>query len=213
MSLVDSLSGSKSATTKQRGQSYALPMRADRLAESLLHAATAGKTEKVRKLLADGAPIEGLNVNRWTPVMCAAGHGHFETYQLLVEAGANLHAVGFRQTDLLELAVDGGNARIVRDLLDRGSPVDGHWQLPKPENPVQRRIGHDTPLIRAAAGGDVEMVRLLLEAGADRDRKHQGRTALDAAKECLDDEDLADEQESYREIVKLLDSGKKPKGG
>lgn len=175
-----------------------------RLAEALLTAATHGQVENVRRLLAEDAPLESVNVNRWTPVMCAAAHGHDEAFQMLVEAGANLHALGFRQTDLLELAADGGNARIVRDLLHRGLPVDGHWQLPVPPNPVLLKVGHDTPLIRAAADGNVEIVRILLEAGADRSRKHQGKTALDLAKECLSDPDCEEQHESYREIVTLL---------
>ena len=173
-------------------------------ADALLTAATAGNVDKIRKHLADGAAIEATNVNRWTPVMCAAGHGHLEAYQMLVEAGAYLHALGMRQTDLLELAVDGGNVVIVRDLLQRGLPVDGHWQLLDPNNPVLRKIGHDTPLIRAAQNGNVEMVRVLLDAGADRDRKHQGKTALDLAKECLRDPDFEDDHPAYREIVVLL---------
>ncbi|HEY1860679.1 MAG TPA: ankyrin repeat domain-containing protein [Gemmataceae bacterium] len=177
---------------------------ANRKADALLQAATFGKVDEIRKLLAGGAPIEATNANRWTPVMSAAAQGHIEAFHVLVEAGADLHARGFRQTDLLELAVDGGNVEIVRLLLERGLPVNGHWQLPDSDNPAFRKIGHDTPLIRAAEAGNVEIVRMLLEAGADRDRKHDGQTALGMAKERLRDPDYEEDRQAYREIVALL---------
>jgi hypothetical protein len=144
-------------------------------------------------------------MNRATPVMLAAQHGHVEAFHLLVEAGANLHAVAGRQKDLLEMAVDSGKVELVRFLLDRGLPVDGHWKLPDSDNPAFRKIGHDTPLIRAAERGKVEIVRMLLAAGADRERKHNGQTALDVATEHLRDPDYEEQHQAYREIVSLLD--------
>src|SRR5205823_13609229 len=50
----------------------------------------------------------------------------------------------------------------------------------------------------------VEVVRLLLEAGADRNAKYQGKTAVEVVKERLRDPDYEDEKEQYREIASLL---------
>jgi hypothetical protein len=173
-------------------------------ADALISAAISGKADRIRKLLSEGAPLEAQDMNRSTPVMLAAQHGHVEAFRLLVEAGANLHAVAGRQKDLLEMAVDSGKVELVRFLLDRGLPVDGHWKLPDSDNPAFRRIGHDTPLIRAAERGHVEIVRVLLEAGADRSRKHNGQTALAVAQEHLRDPDYEEDHQAYREIVSLL---------
>lgn len=173
-------------------------------ADALHKAATFGKLDDAKKLIALGAPLEATDVNRWTPALNAAAHGHLDVLRLLVEAGANLHALGMRQTDLLELAAGSGNVEMVRYLLERGLPVDGHWRPPAVANATVSRIGHDSPLYRATGAAHVEIVRLLLEAGADRDRMYNGQTPLALAKERLHDPDEADKQNAYREIIQLL---------
>lgn len=173
----------------------------DPKADALLKAAHAGNVVKVGALLAAGAPVEATDVNRMTPVMLAAQGRHADTFHALVEAGANLHALAFRQLDLLEVAARGGNVAIVRFLLEQGLPVNGHWQ---PANETLRRMGHDTPLLQAAAHGQVEVVRVLLAAGANPKATYQGKTALDQVRDCLRDLSDADERQPYREIAALL---------
>lgn len=174
---------------------------ADPKSDALLKAATSGKADKIKQLLASGASIEATDVNRMTPIMLAAQHGHVDAFQALAHAGANLHALAFRQVDLLEAAAQGDKVEIVRFLLDRGLPVNGHWQ---PLNDTLKKMGHDTPLIRAADDGNVDVVRVLLEAGADRNAKYQGETALQMIKERLDDPDYEEFADEYQEIAKLL---------
>jgi len=169
--------------------------------DALLKAAQSGIVAKIRELLASGAPVEARDVNRKTPAMLAAQGGHVEAFHVLVEAGADLHAVAFRQLDLLEVAARSGNVAIVRFLLQRGLPVNGHWQ---PANDVLRKMGHDSPLHQAVDFGHVEVVRVLLEAGADRQAKYEGKTAVDLVKERLRDPDYADQKQQYREIAALL---------
>jgi hypothetical protein len=120
---------------------------------------------------------------------------------VLVDAGADLNAIAFRQLDLLEVAASSGNVEIVRFLLDRGLPVNGHW---KPVNDTIRKIGHDSPLIQAADNAAVEVVRILLEAGADRNAKYNGQTALQLVKERLRDPDYEDQKQEYQQIAALL---------
>lgn len=170
-------------------------------ADELLQAAQSGMVPKLLELLAAGAPLEARDVNRMTPVMLAAQCGHAEAYRMLVEAGADLHAVAFRQLDLLEAAARSGNVEIVRNLLDRGLPVNGHWQ---PINVVQRKMGHDTPLMQAVEFGHVEIVRMLLEAGADPTAKYRGKAILEQVKERLRDPDYEHKKQEYREIATLL---------
>jgi hypothetical protein len=170
-------------------------------ANQLLAAASKGDMAKIQQLMASGAPIEAADVNRMTPVMLAAQGGHFEAFRMLVEAGANLHALAFRQVDLLEMAARGGNVQIVRFLLDKGLRVDGHWQ---PRVEALRKIGHETPLIEAATSGHVDVVRVLLEAGADKNAKHEGKSALQKVKELLRDPIDPGQKQPYHEVAALL---------
>jgi len=176
--------------------------------DALLKAAQSGGAAKIKQLLAGGAPIEARDVNRKTPVMLAAEGGHVEAFRVLVEAGADLHATASRQLDLLEVAARSGNLEIVRFLLERGLPVDGHWQ---PLNETFRKMGHDRPLIQAADNAQVEVTRVLLEAGADRNAKYQGQTALQMVKERLRDPDYEDQKKEYEQIAALL--GESPTKG
>ena len=79
--------------------------------------------------------------------------------------------------EALKAAVDFGHHELVRRLLAQGADVNGRGNGPAAE----------TPLHSAAWNGDLAMVRLLVEAGADtraRDRQHDG-TPLDWASTAL----------------------------
>jgi len=173
-------------------------------ANSLFKAATKGDVAKIRQLLDAGVPIESQNLNRFTPVMLAAQAGQLDAFRLLLEKGANLYAIGLDQTDLLECAAEGGNVEIVLTLLAKGLPVEGHWQ---PRSAAERREGHINPLLSAAINGKVDAVRVLVEAGANRNAKFDGRTALQMAKDEVkhpNDSDDADARRRYQEIVTFL---------
>ncbi len=159
---------------------------------ALLKAVKAGRVDDIRQLLAAGLSVEATDPNQLTPVMLAAQGGHLDAFRVLVEAEANLHALGLGQTDLLECAAAGGTVAIIQFLLDQGHPVDGHWH---PASRVAERSGHMTPLILASINGHVEAVRLLLQAGANREAKFDGQTALkmvrDSIKHPLDEAQTA----------------------
>lgn len=173
-------------------------------ASQILKAAAAGNHEAVKQLLASGAPLEATDVNNKTPIMLAAEGGHLETFRLLIDSGANLHALALCSIDLLECAAGGGNIEIVRECLRRGLPVDGHWQ---PRSSVARRMGHLTPLLMATLYGRVDVVRLLLDHGANRDATHDGMTASRIAQDNINHplgEEEAARKDQYQEIVRLL---------
>lgn len=73
-------------------------------------------------------------------------------------------------------AAEAGDLARVQALLAQGAPVDG--DPPDPKSPPS----HDSPLVRAACFGRLEVLRALLAAGADVNRRGQyGRTALSYA--------------------------------
>ena len=94
-----------------------------------------------------------------------------ETIQLLIDAGADPNLLS-RETRPLHEAVfgDWGSPTSVRVLLSRGADINA------PNENGQ------TALMVAAQHGEVECLRLLLEAGANRTLKdNQGKIALDYA--------------------------------
>ncbi len=172
--------------------------------KGLFKAAKSGDVAKLRELLASGVPIEATDLNHMTAVMLAAQTGQAEAFRVLVETGANLHAVAMCQIDLLECAAEGGNVEIVHFLIETGLPLEGHWQ---PKSQAARREGHLTPLLNAALNGHVEVVRVLLKAGADHQAKFDGQTALKMAKGEIKYPivpDHAERKQQYQEIVALL---------
>ena len=113
----------------------------------------------------------------WPPLHLAAFFGQPETVKALLDAGADVRAVSHNSEANLAINAAAAGPRaerrpeIVRLLVGRGAPVDGRGS---PE-------AH-TPLHEAAFNGDLPLVRLLLESGADRTlRTGDGETALDIA--------------------------------
>ena len=59
---------------------------------ALHHATRNGDLEIVKLLIGSGADVNGTSDHGHFPLYCAAGHGHVETTQYLVEHGADLQA-------------------------------------------------------------------------------------------------------------------------
>lgn len=162
-------------------------------------AAWGGRADMVRQLLAEGADVNAQSGQRSTPLWNAIYGGDMECVRLLVEAGADfdnplnwqhpvLDAISYMRTDILRYL-----------LTKQAAPVKGALQAaarhPNAEicgillaagyNPNETDDAGRAPLSMAAGfpGGDAEIVRLLLAAGAD---VHQtfpvnGRTPLHEA--------------------------------
>jgi ankyrin repeat protein len=173
-------------------QQGASPLSKDDRGNSVLdEAARSGNEEIVKKLLAIGAPVDSgalhaaafhgnvpiiriliaagadlddraLDDRGWcnqnTPIFAAALNGQYEAVVALLDAGANANvcsSTGY-QSNPLHGAADSGSASIARVLLQHGALVDSRGQQDKV-----------TPLMVAAKNNKVEVLRVLLEAGAN----------------------------------------------
>lgn len=158
----------------------------------LLYAAREGSAEIVGMLIDAGADIEQADANGTTPLLAAIINDSMETARLLIDAGANVNAVDWYGQTPLWAAVDLRNLDVpgpTRDngvdrdaalalielLLERGADVDARTQEYPPERRWITTLGSlawvdvtgQTPFFRAALAGDVTIMRLLLEHGAD----------------------------------------------
>jgi ankyrin repeat protein len=173
----------------------------------LHYAARDGHLEVVRLLLDAGAAIDDRDPNDITPLLLAASNDRVAVAKFLISRGADIQAVDWYGRTPLYAAIDvrnrdspdpaagsgtdtAGNLELIRLLLEKGAKPNTQIR----EMPVVRShvlplgslswvdVTGETPFIRAALAGDVEVMRRLLAHGADANIKtHHGTTALAAA--------------------------------
>jgi ankyrin repeat protein len=161
-------------------------------------AATNGSAPMIDRLLKAGAdPNAALTPAGDTAVMMAARTGKPDAIRALVEAGANVNAKEtWGGTTALMWAVSEGHADAARLLLSAGADVNARSHYVAAANgrgfegrtPVASRTdpkteefasGWLTPLMLASREGDLELTRILVEAGADVNAvAGDGKTAL-----------------------------------
>ena len=138
-------------------------------------AAAVGDVGKLRTLLAaDPTLARAISSDGWPPLHLAAAFGNAEAVKLLLEHGADVHAVSpaMRNQAMHAAVALRNDPETVRLLLAHGADV----------NALQ--MGGFTPLHGAASAGKDEVAEVLLAAGADRSRKcDRGKTAGDYAAE------------------------------
>jgi len=155
-----------------------------------LHAAASNNHADVVKLLLEkGAQVDAQDELGQTPLYFAAERGHLEIVRLLVTKGADVNKLAKKGWTPLYAATSGNFVEIVKLLIEHGAQVN-----------IKAGDGTHSPLLIAANNKNAAMVRLLLEAGADRMAKlsshhagFQNQTALDIAK-----------RQGDAELIKLL---------
>ena len=124
--------------------------------QAMNEAALNGDLEKVRQLLSQGSDPNGIDPEGRTALMFASFNGHTEIVRLLLEAGADVRTRDAMGRTALLYASTGPFAATVKLLL-------AHQADPN----IVDHDEHFSPLMHAAAEGQLEVVRLLLESGAD----------------------------------------------
>eukprot|EP00898_Chlorokybus_atmophyticus_P008114 jgi/Chlat1/8303/Chrsp78S07739 len=138
-------------------------------AQALHHAAAEGANGLAEALLARGVDVNAPS-NNGPPLLWAAGHGHCETVQLLLEHAAEPSAAREDGVTALMMATAAGDLDTVKVLLDAKADTN------------LRATGGVTPLFVAADSGFAEVVAELLKAGADANlRDQEGDTPISAA--------------------------------
>jgi len=153
--------------------------------QALMESAYHGKLNEVERLVFEGTAVDVVDPEHRTPMMFAAFNGHTQVVEFLLEKGAQVDTRDISGRTGLMYASSGPYGDTVMLLLSRGAEVD-----------VQGKLEGFTALMTAAAEGQLEVVRYLLDHGADRSLEDKdGDTALSFAR-----------QKGHAEVVELLES-------
>jgi hypothetical protein len=185
----------------------------------LYYAALCGFADLVEQLMAKHPQhVNAIDGCYRTPAVAALAGRHFQLAQVLHRNKSSIQPSGYFGNTPLHSAVFNGDLEMVQVLLEFGADANSKNEIGetplgyasrhnylKDPRVVRLMIAHDadpnapgllgcTPLHFAADHGRIEIVRLLIELGANVEVKDdKGRTLLDVARE-----------EQHEEIIKLL---------
>jgi ankyrin repeat protein len=149
-------------------------------------AASAGADSTLlEKILKLGASIDAIDASGSTPLCYAAGAGHTEVAHWLIDRGANVAVGDEKGTTPVSQAVSGDHFDLAKHLIDRGALSTLHQAVQcghlirarqklnagADANHERDRQRLETPIVMAIWNDSVEMVKLLLEYGADPNRQ------------------------------------------
>ena len=171
----------------------------------LLYAAREGADAAVSVLIQRGANLELAEANGITPLLMALLNNQLGAARQLIDAGANVNvddfygrtplwaAVEYRNLDMNSRNEDSPTTNnidrpaslpIIKLLLEKGANVNARTREVPPSRKWQYALNDvswvdytgQTPFLRAAFSGDVTVMRLLLDHGADPNLATQGGT-------------------------------------
>lgn len=183
------------------------------------HFVVYGKVNHVATLINAGAYLES-RCHKHTPLLRAASSGKADIVELLIQRGANKHAATSDGGETaLHLAVREGHVDTIQVLLVYGSnpntqrdPLNPRWAQNRTLLSVfssSQRINNnsqpcETPLHLAARQGNIEIVNLLLNAGAEINALAKFGTPLDYAIDGMKSLNFEQNSENYKQVIGLL---------
>jgi ankyrin repeat protein len=201
----------------------------------LLYAARDGRIDIARTLVAAKADVQQADVNGITPLLMSITNNHLDVAKFFVEKGANPNAADWWGRTPLYATVEIRNRdygrnneheidrpaalEVIRMLLDRGANVNARTKEVPPGRRFVTPLGDlswvdftgQTPFLRAALSGDISVMRLLLEKGADPNiATFAGTTPLMAAAgvNWMTGQTFTESKEASMQAVQLcLDKG------
>lgn len=132
-----------------------------------------GDLEGVNSMLKLGMDVNVVDEDGRTAPMFAGFNGHTEIVKILIDRGAKIDAIDNSHRTALLFAATGHFPETVKLLLDNKSDPN-----------IVDNGEHFSPLMHAAAEGNLDIVKILLEYGADMDLKDvDGDTAESFARQ------------------------------
>ncbi|KAK9732317.1 Ankyrin repeats (3 copies) [Popillia japonica] len=182
---------------------------------ALMLAASKGRSDFVRELLAHDADVNAEDADNWTALLCASKEGHLDICLQLIEHGAEIEHRDMGGWSALMWATYKGYNDIAELLLENKADVNAHGNYHVPSllwaagrghlRIVELLVAHGakvnmgdkygtTALIWASRKGNADIVKLLLRAGSNVDTAGMySWTAL-----------LVATQGNHEEVVNLL---------
>jgi ankyrin repeat protein len=196
----------------------------------LLFAARQGCVACLDPLLKAGADVNVIDPDRQNALVLALINGHFDVAGALIDRGIEVNAADKVGRTPLWAAVDAhtipssnrpapretddnlSSLDVIRKLLDKGATVDAPIREQIPYRTKLDRggdgvlAGGTTPLIRAAKAGDVAVIRLLLDKGANaKATTRNGVSALMmAANVGTREEDMTGRNKTQKEAIESI---------
>ena len=142
----------------------------------------------VAKSIDSNIKINSTNGSGDSPLLAAARIGNLKIMDLLLKHGANINQLDSKKRDILNIAISHQNPNLVR------------WALANKIDPTMvTSVYQGSALIYACHQGQVEIVNMLINAGAPLNRVNNlGWTAL------LETTILGDGSEKYQQIARSL---------
>lgn len=108
----------------------------------LVSQAYGGNIERVRSLIRQGASLEAVAFEAWTPLTAAAGQGHLTVVKELIAAGAHVNTPDGAGNTSLFHAVINGRTEVARFLLEKGGEINDWARTKQYVSEVVRKNGN-----------------------------------------------------------------------